>query len=69
MSNSLLENQNVERTTVYLTPRNKQRLAQLRRGEKTRAINAALDHAFEAQERQRAFGEMMAVFDVPFIFF
>lgn len=49
----------VERSTVYLTLRNKQRLAQLKRGEKTRKLNAALDREFEAEEKDRAFEAFM----------
>jgi len=49
----------VERVTVYLTSRNRKRLANLRRGEKTKTINAALDHAFEKAEKQHYFAEFM----------
>lgn len=53
----------VERTTVYLTPRNRQRLSELRRGEKTKKINEALDRAFEAEERDQAFESFMQEID------
>lgn len=49
----------VERTTVYLTARNRQRLSELRRGEKTKKINEALDRAFEEAEREQAFETFM----------
>lgn len=49
----------VERATVYLTPQNKKRLAQLRRGEKTRKLNDALDRAFAMEEREQAFETFM----------
>lgn len=49
----------VERATVYLTPQNKERLARLRRGEKTRTLNEALNRAFEQEEREAAFGTFM----------
>ena len=50
----------MERVTVYLTPQNKQRLAQLRRGDKTRKLNEALDRAFAMEERAAAFESFMA---------
>ncbi len=49
----------VERVTVYLTPHNKKRLSMLRRGEKTKKLNEALDKAFEEEERQKAFQSLM----------
>ena len=49
----------VERVTVYLTPKNKQRLAQLRRGEKTKKLNEALDRAFADDEKDQAFEAFM----------
>ncbi len=49
----------VERATVYLTPRNKKRLAKLRRGEKTRKLNEALDNAFRQDEKKQAFENLM----------
>jgi hypothetical protein len=53
----------VERTTVYLTPRNRQRLGMLRRGEKTRRINEALNRSFEEDEREEAFDVFMQELD------
>lgn len=53
----------VERATVYLTPQNKERLAQLPRGEKTRKLNEALDLAFAMEERERAFDAFMRGLD------
>ena len=55
-----LAEQQVERTTVYLTPLNRTRLSALRRGEKNKKINEALDRAFEEEERQKAFESFMA---------
>ena len=49
----------VERVTVYLTPQNRKRLANLRRGEKTRTVNEALNRVFEREEKQRHFEELM----------
>jgi hypothetical protein len=49
----------VERVTVYLTPQNRRRLANLQRGEKTKTINEALNHVFEQEEKQRYFEEFM----------
>ena len=48
-----------ERVTVYLTPRNRQRLAGLQRGEKMKKLNEALDFAFEKDERRKAFDSFM----------
>ncbi len=53
----------VERATVYLTPRNKERLGKLRRGEKTRKLNEALDRAFAMEEREQAFEVFMEGLD------
>ena len=53
----------VERATVYLTLQNKERLARLRRGEKTRKLNEALDLAFAMEERERAFEAFMRDLD------
>jgi uncharacterized membrane protein YqiK len=53
----------VERTTVYLTARNKQRLKGLRRGEKTKKLNEALNKAFEGVEREKAFEAFMYELD------
>ena len=50
----------LERATVYLTPKNKHRLATLRRGEKTKTLNEALNHVFAEQERREAFKDFMA---------
>ena len=50
----------VERTTVYLTPLNRLRLSALRRGEKSKKINDALNRAFEEEERKAAFEAFMA---------
>ncbi|MEM6406089.1 MAG: hypothetical protein AAF669_05820 [Pseudomonadota bacterium] len=49
----------VERVTVYLTPQNRRRLANLRRGEKTKTVNEALNYVFEREEKQRYFEEFM----------
>lgn len=49
----------VERVTVYLTPQNKQRLASLRRGQKTKKLNEVLNQAFEVEDRKNAFEEFM----------
>ena len=48
-----------ERVTVYLTPQNRQRLASLKRGEKMKKLNEALDFAFEKEERRKAFDGFM----------
>lgn len=53
----------VERATVYLTPRNKERLARLPRGEKARKLNEALDLAFAMEEQERAFDAFMRGLD------
>ena len=49
----------VERVTVYLTPQNRKRLANLRRGEKTKTVNEALNRVFEREEKQHHFEEFM----------
>lgn len=54
---------NLERVTLYLTPQNKQRLAQLRRGEKNKKLNEALDRAFAIEEREASFEKFMAQID------
>lgn len=59
MSMPQIGQEEVERTTVYLTARNRQRLSELRRGEKTKKINEALDRAFEEAEREQAFETFM----------
>lgn len=50
-----IRQEEVERTTVYLTPRNRQRLADLRRGEKTKVLNEALDRVFSEGEERKEF--------------
>lgn len=59
----VMEQEAVERTTVYLTSQNRQRLRDLRRGEKTKKINEALDRIFAEEEKKRAFEEFMQEFD------
>lgn len=53
--------ESVEQATVYLTPQNRRRLANLCLVETTRKINEALDRAFEKEEQRYFEGFMHTV--------